>query len=340
MITYVPRKNINYKRVEELLNISSKINHFTNFGPVSKLLERKLEELLNIDTNKRVICFSSGTAALHVVKSLVDNSSWAVPDFNFPSVAVGCGNYSDVDIYDIDRNTYTIPLDTKNLHNSDGIILTNLFGSYVNIDEWRKFCTKNGQTLIFDNASSPLSEYDGTNICNLGDYAIGSLHHTKYLGFGEGGFAVIPEGEYKYAQAISNFGFDDSRQFKANSSNFKMSDISAAFILQHIEQYDIKRHCEVQEQILSNIKNISNIEILGYKYGVVYGCLPIIFPKEIDHTYFKTLNVDAQKYYKPLTDCYNSTDLYSRIVNFPLNAYMTEKDINTIVHAIEIGAEL
>ena len=75
---------------------------------------------------------------------------------------------------------------------------------------------KNDKILILDNASSPLSLLRGKNISTLGDATFGSLHHTKYLGFGEGGFAVIDSKNYRELNSITNFGFKGRKKFNKN----------------------------------------------------------------------------------------------------------------------------
>ena len=59
-----------------------------------------------------------------------------------------------------------------------------------------------------------------------------SLHHTKPIGFGEGGFIVF---DNKYLDAMEKsicFGYSSSDRlcFNKNASNYKMSEISAIYI--------------------------------------------------------------------------------------------------------------
>jgi dTDP-4-amino-4,6-dideoxygalactose transaminase len=47
---------------------------------------------------------------------------------------------------------------------------------------------------------------EGTNSCNLGNASFISLHHTKPIGFGEGGLVIIDK-EYEESVRIAcNFG--------------------------------------------------------------------------------------------------------------------------------------
>ena len=148
-------------------------------------------------------------------------------------------------------------------------MLTNLFGSCPHdFFKWIDFCQENKKVLIFDNASSPLSKVNDINICNYGDFSFGSLHHTKYLGFGEGGFAVIPSDYYDEFEEILGFGFTKGairRTYNRHSSNYKMSDISAAAILQQILKFNFENHLEAQSKYLELISKYPEIKLLNYQ---------------------------------------------------------------------------
>ena len=54
----------------------------------------------------------------------------------------------------------------------------------------------NNKFLIFDNAATPFTYYKGKSCCNYGHGSTISFHHTKPLGFGEGG-AIIVDKKYE-----------------------------------------------------------------------------------------------------------------------------------------------
>jgi len=337
MIKFIGKKNISHSRIRELLSLSELTNNYTNNGPVKRLLEEKLEEILGLK-DKRVLCFSSGTAALHGIMFLCEKKyntkKWVTPAFTFPSAVVG--NMFDVDILDIDSGTATLPMDANLLTPYDGIIITNLFGSYVDLKAWERFCYKHDKILIFDNASSSLSKCEEINICNFGDYSFGSLHHTKFLGFGEGGFAVVGKQDFDMLSQITNFGYDQNKNYNRFSSNFKMSDVSAAYILSQVENYNIFRHCEIQEEFVNKMIISKNCELFNYKKGTVYGNIPVIFNKEINNkTLSEKTEIEFFKYYRPLTPVPNTTELYAKMINFPIYASLNDKDITKIIISIE-----
>ncbi|MDP2685280.1 MAG: DegT/DnrJ/EryC1/StrS family aminotransferase [bacterium] len=334
MIPFLSQKQINYEQIAALLSESYAANHYTNNGPLKNKLELVLGKLF--DNDKLVLCCSNGTTALHAIMYLCTSKynvkNWVTPAFTFPSCVVG--HNFNIDILDIDPHTYTLPLNKDLLAKYDGVIITNLFGSYVNLSEWSEFCKDNNKILIFDNAASPLSMCDNNNICNFGDYVFGSLHHTKYLGFGEGGFIVCPKEDYNSLNSITNFGFNDKREYNVNSSNFKMSDVTAAFILNHISNYDLEAHIKNQDALVNGMADMKHVVPFNYKPQTVYNTFPVIFNKPISESYFYNLGIRAHKYYKPLISAEHANYLYDRIINFPLHLDLSCDEISHIIKEI------
>ena len=341
MIKYVQQKKVDYDLVKFLLENSQKSNQYTNRGPAKYELEKKLSEILELPKNKKVICVANGTLALHSIFLFLKEKyskriKMVSPSFTFPSCVVGGYNTS---IVDIEMQNYTIPLTKETIDSYDCFIITNLFGTYPsNLLEWQKQCKENNKILILDNASSPLSKINGIGINNIGDFSFGSLHHTKFLGFGEGGFIVTDEKNYEKFNEIIGFGFETSstkRKYQKNSSNYKISDINCAFIHQHIIRYDINLHKEIQNSLIKKINEIDGLKVFNYSEGVVYGNLPILYEENINHLYFKDKNIECNKYYYPLKRHKNSMQLYRKIVNLPLHSDLTEYEIDAMVNILK-----
>lgn len=333
MIKYVQNKHIDYERMSDILYESSISNHFSNNGPTKNKLEKFLEQKLKIDETKRVICVSNGTLALHGLLLYLSKkgiTTWVTPSLTFPSCVV---NTSNVYVEDIELDTLTVNYNTAMKY--DGVIITSLFGTYPeNIEKW----CNSSKVIILDVASSPMTEILGKNICNFGNYSFGSLHHTKYLGFGEGGFIVAPKEEYYEIVSALGFGFslkDTNRIHDPKSSNFKMSDVSAAAILQHAERYDLNKHLEVQKEMIDFVQNLENVKPLMFKEGVVYGNLPLLFDKKVDKYFFLSNGLEVQKYYYPIFNHENSMNVYDRILNFPLHSDMSKLQIEKIKRLLE-----
>jgi dTDP-4-amino-4,6-dideoxygalactose transaminase len=205
-IKYIQDKSVDYNLVQKYLDISKTKNHWTNNGPVKSLLEDKIAEMINLPSGKKVLMATNGTVALHGLMFYYDMKSgydlkYISPSFTFPSCVV---NESNTAVCDINEKYC---LDESTANGFDGVIVTNLFGTICD------FQAKN-KLIIYDNASSFMSTYNNKNISLMGNASFSSLHHTKYLGFGEGGFLVINSKDYDDIQRILGFGFSADRQHK------------------------------------------------------------------------------------------------------------------------------
>lgn len=351
MIKYVQNKSINWGRIQTLLSESEQAHAFTNSGPIKQKLEALLEAKLDLNENRRVVCTNNGTSALYILISLFEKRAGkelklGTLSFNFPAATV---NKLKTDIFDIITNgaIYDVPLKTIDY---DIIIIPTLFGTVPkNLLELDDYCKKRSKILILDNASSPLTKYANienfekanSNINNFGTACIGSNHHTKYWGYGEGGFAVVPAELYDEFNSLTNFGFTDDRKFNNLASNAKMSDISAAFIYSHIVDYDIKNHLKIQNEYIKELEKIPNVNVFNNNkdWQIVYGNMPIVFNKPISHLTFRDIGIESNRYYKPLASLPNSNWLFERIINLPLHASLTDYDLNLILKKVEIEAK-
>jgi dTDP-4-amino-4,6-dideoxygalactose transaminase len=338
IVNYLSRKKINKGLISKYMADTIRTNMFTNNGPSKYKLEERLHNILHIDDDKRVVCVNNGTSALmclmyHYKKKAGRKLNWVSPSFTFPSVIT---NENNVDLIDIDINTKTLPMDIDLIKKYDGVIITNVFGTTSQIEEWEKVCRDAGVILIFDNASSPLSSVGDKNVCNFGDASFGSLHHTKYIGFGEGGFVIIPKEDYDDILGISNFGFCGDNISSPLSSNFKMSEVSAIYILQHLDNININTFITTQDKFVNQLKLIDGIELFNYTTDVVYGNIPILFEKPIDVGVFSRLGIEVNKYYKPLNPNHeNSNNIYSRIINLPIHEEIGNYEIEYITKMIK-----
>jgi len=334
MIKFINKNRVNHERIKELIENSERIGQMTNDGPVKKLLDKKLHSILNLSQTKKVLSLANGTLALHLIIRFLDIKhnkilKWATTDFTFP-----CIMQSERPIYVIDINPEDGSPINIEWNNFDAIVITNLFGTYVDIDSIINIFKQKGKIIVFDNASSPLSNIGDKNICDF-EISFGSLHHTKIIGFGEGGFLVCDKEDYEMLNRLSNFGFDIDRNWHPLGSNYKISDVSASYIIQNIEQFNLKKYLNFQNEIISVISNLNNCKIFNYKEGNVYGNIPVVFNKPTSHLKLRDMGIEANKYYKPLTGLDNSKWLYERIVNLPLSESFGDYELEKIKYIIK-----
>ena len=337
---WIAKKNIDNSIVNNLMTIPLKTNQFTNGGTNVKKLEEFIMNRFKIDENKCVIVVTNGSVALHALTSGIKyyektQINWATQAFTFPPSAQS--NLSTVKIIDIDKDG---GLDLEQVDNTiGGLIVTNIFGNVVDIDKYERFCKEHGKFLIFDNAATGYTEYNGKNCLNYGNGCTISFHHTKPFGFGEGGAIIVDKKYEKSIRCLNNFGIGlTDKYWVPEGNNNKMSEISAVYILQYLERNTdkiINTHNELYLYFKEHMKNITTHFKLfpSFHDGIIApSCFCILFDKYDDKIRERLLenNIQARKYYHPLNDSKVANEIFDKILCIPCNIDMDRSDIDNI----------
>jgi dTDP-4-amino-4,6-dideoxygalactose transaminase len=324
--------------VEDLLQQSKDRNHYTNFGPLVSKLEDYFREILKIESNKACILAGNGSAALHAIGHGINRKrgkkhKWATQAYSFPSSVQG--PFEGTHIVDITPDDFSFDLNAIK-GNEDGIVVTNLFGLVSDIEKYEKWAADNGKLLIFDNATVPMTFYKGRNSLNCGNATFVSLHHTKPLGFGEGGLIICDvEFEDDIRKAL-NFGFDMG-VWNRNASNLRMSDISAAFIFQHVKRnFDeyVNHHKKLYTLFLKLIKKAGLKTLSNYAdpSNTFVNCFTVVYDKPVSIPQYSTAEI--KKYYVPLKGTRVAKDLYKRILCIPCHSELDEITLKKIINEL------
>ena len=320
MIPFVLNKQISYPALTKYLSSAHKTNQFSNYGWAVQELENRARDMLKIDDSKAIIATSNGTTALHAMLWAIFRQDGVqrvgTQDFTFPSNSLGpaaCPIVTDM------LPNLNLNLDDEYIKASSALLVTNIFG---HLQDFNYIANYNFPYLILDNAATPYSFWEGTNSCNLGTGSYVSLHHTKPLGFGEGGLAIIDKKYEEQTRIACNFGIVNYK-FNERSGNYKMSEISAAAILQWWDQFDIN---DLRDKYVDNYYKVKyEMRDEEGSAWINYGdndnffpsCYPFIHEKKIKVEDNKS-NYEARKYYKPLRGFPISTELYERILCYAI----------------------
>lgn len=324
-IPFIENKVYDYNRMADFLSLSIAANHHANGGPVSRLLETMIVALTRQADGRRAIAVANGTVALHMACGLhalkAGNSKfrWVTSAFNFFSARVG--PLSETMVIDCDKHG---ALDMEALQalppdSYDGIIYTNVFAQYTCWDKLKSFCAQHGKSLVVDNATGLL---DRPSECRQAGSPIEiiSAHHTKPWGVGEGGFILCDaEDEFQLRQ-LANFAANLPANAVFAASNNKISDLSAAAIIDRLERMpDWSAHYHRQEQRLHALMAEASAEIRPFS-GTTdphspRAHTPFLCPMPVDALNVKGA-VTLRKYYRPLpahVPTPNAEDLFARI---------------------------
>jgi dTDP-4-amino-4,6-dideoxygalactose transaminase len=348
-MSWIVQKPINTKRVDELLTENIATNQFTNYGPNVKRLELWISNHLKINTDKYsviVVCnASAGLQCLIDSISIIDSkydSKWATQAFTFPPSAQG--TLKNALICDIDNEgglnlNDSQLLDAKNNNCLAGIIVTNIFGNIVNINKYCSWSEKHDIALVFDNAATPYTFYKGQNACNYGTGSVISFHHTKPLGFGEGGAIIVQRKYETIVRRLTNFGIHNELKLSwlPEGNNYKMSEISAVYILQYLED-NFNTICSHHTKLYHMAREYAHKHKLQLypNFADLDNHTPIIvssicfldakFTPEYIENMITNNQIMCRKYYHPLKydNMHNTVNTYNKILCYPCNLSITE----------------
>jgi dTDP-4-amino-4,6-dideoxygalactose transaminase len=343
---WINSKEWNVKQISSELQQSFNLNQLTNYGPVVRKLENYFTKELELSSDKSVIVVVNAAIGLSMLVSGINmyydkNLKYATQSYTFPCAVQG--PLQESQIVDIDDDL-SLNLSQVNLDN-DGIIVTNLFGTVCDIDKYTKWCEDNNKFLIFDNATVPFTKYKDINAVNYGIGCIISLHHTKPIGFGEGGLIIIDKKYEESVRKCLNFGFeviDGKVSWNKHGSNGKMSEISAAAILTFLQSNKDKiydHQIKMYQLFEEKIKSLKGVKLFPtYSSGTPFvSCLALLFEREISNNQIYELelsNITARKYYTPLDNSIVSNQTFNCILCLPCHLDMNENTLDLYVKII------
>lgn len=350
-ISWVNKKIVDLNKINIKINNCIDTKHFTNNGINVIKLQEKIKDIFNIDNEKSALLVCNGAMGINALIGGLNihynkKLKWAVQSFTFPCSCQGL--LIDSIILDVDENMGPDINKLEELKNEyDGILVTNCFGCTTNIELYEKFCKENNKLLLFDNAAASMTTYNNKNHLNYGIGCMVSLHHTKPIGFGEGGFIIFDNMYRESMEKSICFGFTSNNRldFEKNASNYKMSEIAATYCENYLENLNIiyNHHIKMTKYFTDKIKefNLEN-KILLYKSFSNYeesllATLPILFNNKINIDIFIENNIEAKKYYYPLNkESKVSNDLFDRIICLPLNIDITYIHIDKYINIIQL----
>lgn len=204
---------------------------YTNEGELVRELESRLGG---------AVCVSSCTSALETALAALElprDAKVLCPSLTFPASATAIVRAGCVPVFcDVDAKTWMLtPEIAKKMveHYDDiaAIVAVCAFGA-ANMGAWHRV----GRPVIFDAAAA-----HGNQPAIAGDTsACFSLHATKRIGAGEGGFIKSASTEFlERCRSLSSFGFDRDGSREVTSiygTNAKMSEYAAAVALASLDR--------------------------------------------------------------------------------------------------------
>lgn len=257
---------------------------------------------------------------------------WVASAYSFQNL--GRGYFSDTHFVDCDESGL-ISLDALcrlEVNSYDGIIVTNPFGLHLDFSRLAEFARSCGKALLIDNASGLHRETPDL------PWQAFSMHHTKPYGVGEGGLALVPRSAAEDLYEIVNYGARISDELRPHwFENGKLSDISAAFLIDRLEQLPEWGPAGVaqRERIIGIAAGLGLKPLARPQTDIPLTSMPFVAKgpirqARVDATRYATF----AKYYRPLSELPVVTDIFTRLVNVPCH-----RDMAALSDA-EIAADL
>ncbi len=217
---------------------------YSNFGPVNQALEARLATRFADGT--RVVTVANATLGLTACLRALDlppGSLCAVPSWTFVATAHAVTQagltpwFVDVreDSWMLDPETFAAQL--KHAPGPVGAVIPICaFGQRLDLDAWTTYDRNSPIRVVIDAAAA----YDTATSADIP--VVVSLHATKALGAGEGGFVACRNRDFiDRVRSITAFGFHGTRESLCLGTNAKISEYTAAVAMAAMDTWTTTR---------------------------------------------------------------------------------------------------
>lgn len=213
---------------------------YSNFGPLCQEFEARLSERFGLDPSG-VTVISNATVGLSLAlkaAGAVPGTLCVLPSWTFSAsvhAAIDAGltpYFADVDL----DGLLTPAIARAAMKAAPGpvgaIMPVSVCGQPIDPAPWNALASEAGLPVVIDAAPGFDAAKPGTGL------SVVSLHATKVMGVGEGGFVMSSDAELLADVRLrANFGFLGSREAKVEATNAKLSEYAAALGLAGLDEW-------------------------------------------------------------------------------------------------------
>jgi dTDP-4-amino-4,6-dideoxygalactose transaminase len=218
---------------------------YSNFGPLVLSLEERLAVRFGVASNQ-ITTLANATLGLTLAltaQGAQPGTLCAMPAWTFIASAHAATMAGLIPYFvDVDKETWALNPEVVASVISDApaavgaVMPVAPFGRPIDIGSWDRFRARTGLPVVVDAAAG----FDATTPGAVP--AVVSLHATKILGAGEGGFVLSTDSAViTDIRTRSNFGFRGSRDSAMRSANAKLSEYHAAVALAGLDEWSTAR---------------------------------------------------------------------------------------------------
>lgn len=349
-----------WNRYEAAMRDIFERQYYTNHGPLVQTLEYDLSEFLNV---RHAVCVTNATIGLIMAAEALELSGKVLmPGFTFIATALSLSRCGLEPVFcDVDPNTLHLTPQTLNDAYEQGVsavLGVNLFGSAADtaaIEEWGK---EHNLITYWDSAQALGCSINGSRIGGNGVLEVFSMHATKIISGGEGGF--ITTNDDGMADRLRNIRSSYGAGGKAcavKTSNGRMSELQAAVALLSLSDYEsnVQNNLRLREIYVRGLSEVEGIYVEPL-HGVSSsnGCSLVIRVNDVEFgisrdVLLKALeaeNIVARSYFEPRVSRVrqfasarqwtlpNIDNIQPTLISLPLGSRVNEKDAGYICDII------
>ncbi len=353
-----------WERYEEAFRGIFERQYYTEYGPLNRQLEERLQQFLGV---RHAICVTNATVALMMVADAMGLSGKVIlPGFTFIASAQSLSWAGLEPVFcDVNPDTHQLDLDQVDaLIDKDvsAIMGVHLWGGACEPKALAELAGARGVQLYFDAAHAFGCEVDGVRIGNFGRAEVFSFHATKILSATEGGCICTNDDELaaRLRTMRSSAGADKPAEV-IKTVNGRMSEAQCAIALMSLEDFPANRQnnetlFRLYEARLTAIPGLhlvrpSGVSISNYQYLVCrvdeskFG-----LSRDLLIALLKAENVNARRYFYPglhrsipyaqefpeyLDRLPNTDDLSASCIQLPIGALVSAHGVECICSILD-----
>jgi dTDP-4-amino-4,6-dideoxygalactose transaminase len=316
---------------------------YSNFGPLNSELESRLAKFLDVPS-ECVCTVSSCTLGLELaIQDAADIGTALMPSLTFPATATSITRTGGLSIKfcDVYHGSWYADFVGKELHDASVLIPVCAFGLGLDWDYHFKLGRSFGTPVVVDAASAFGNQRIG-ELSEGGVVAVFSLHATKSLPGGEGGFVVAHARTIERIRAASNFGFTSGRVCDdAHSTNAKLSEFHAAVALASLDAWyeTSAKRLRVASWYFKRLPESVTLQVRPETDILV--TMPVLLPEGADPDAIAAIldddGIETRRwYYPPIhkmpafeteADLPITKDISSRLLGLPFHTHLSEDDV-------------
>ncbi|MBI2958911.1 MAG: DegT/DnrJ/EryC1/StrS family aminotransferase [Betaproteobacteria bacterium] len=328
---------------------------YTNFGPLVREFEAALSLALDPDKPPGVVSASSCTSGLELsllALGLPAGARVLLPSLTFVATATAVLRAGCIPVAaDVDPESWLLtPAIAREAQRDIAAVMpVATFGAPQDADAWDRFGAETGTPVVIDAAGAFGNQAVGSR-----SIVVMSLHATKSLGIGEGGFVAARDQAFlDEVRRLSNFGIRlPSGIVGAAGTNAKLSEYHAALGLAALarwpERARIRRELAARyRSMLDRFKAQRQRRPDEGVYTIMTVCLPDGVDALAVMSSLEAANIESRRWYHPLIpdhpglrrtevagDLACARSLSGRILGLPFHTAMTEEDIERVCAAL------